>query len=119
MNENYLNQHMNSRIHRGTNITCPWCKNTYPTATGLTTHLESGSCRDGINRETIYNTIRQHDQRRAFTHKMIEGSGGQRFNLTVTATERSWNGRFYECPLCTRECSTLPALNQHLKFPST
>ncbi|KAI5818545.1 hypothetical protein BZA77DRAFT_261318 [Pyronema omphalodes] len=113
-NENSLRMHMNSRIHRGASITCPWCKKTYTTATGLSHHLESGSCRTGINRETIYQTIRQRDPRGVFTHKLLEYPSTERFNQTVSATAKSWNGTAYECPLCDREYRTLVALNQHL-----
>ncbi|KAH9058050.1 hypothetical protein EDB87DRAFT_1532298, partial [Lactarius vividus] len=34
------------------------------------------------------------------------------------ATERSWNGRAYECFLCHSMSNTLDSLNRHLKSPA-
>lgn len=36
-----LRKHLNSRIHRGSTIACPFCSVKYATASGLSHHLES------------------------------------------------------------------------------
>ena len=54
--------------------------------------------------------------------RLLEGgSGSSRVEVTGTwATGRAWNGREYECYLCTRYRGfpSLAALNQHLQSPA-
>jgi hypothetical protein len=108
-------QHMHSRIHQGSNVTCPWCKNSYTTASGLTIHLESGTCTSGLNRQKINQIVQQLDRNNAITRPMITMPGYD--NIETLATGRAWNGSGYECYLCTREFSTLNGLNSHLRSP--
>ncbi|CAG8956434.1 hypothetical protein HYFRA_00003818 [Hymenoscyphus fraxineus] len=115
-NHNNLTQHMRSRAHQGTNITCPWCKTSYVTASGLTIHLESGNCSSGLDRHKINRQVQQLDRNNVITKPMITYPGYE--NSQTIATSRSWNGRAYECPLsCNREFNTLHGLNNHLKSP--
>lgn len=104
---------MNSRIHRGATITCPFCKHNYTTASGLAHHLESGSCSRApqLNRESIHKIIRQKDPHGLITNKQLGTSA------KYSATSQAFNGRWWECYICHREFSNDSALNQHLNSP--
>ncbi|KAJ5490362.1 Zinc finger C2H2 [Penicillium expansum] len=60
MNENCLRQHLNSKTHRGTNIACPFCRTGFVTVSGVSHHLESGSCPQakGLNRDRIHHIMK-------------------------------------------------------------
>ncbi|KAL2823197.1 hypothetical protein BDW59DRAFT_149071 [Aspergillus cavernicola] len=117
-NENNLRAHLNSKIHRGQNITCPFCKLGHTTASGLSHHLESGSCRSAprLNRETIYRVIRERDPHGVITHKQIGWVEEQ--NAHYSASNSAWNGNGFECYLCHREFTKVSGLNQHLNSPA-
>lgn len=111
-NENELRMRLTSRVHRGINIACPFCKQGFTSASGLSHHLESGSCSkaDGVNRETIYKTIRQRDTSGIFTNNLLEWHG-------PWSASKAWNGCGFECYLCHRQFSGQRGLDQHLKSP--
>ncbi|KAK7954966.1 hypothetical protein PG996_015773 [Apiospora saccharicola] len=113
-----LTQHLRSSKHQGQNIKCPFCKNPSATATGLTHHLESGSCSvaSGLNRDTLYKFVRSKDTGGVFTKNLI----GYRGSSQYEANDQSYNpclGR-YECYLCHRLFGLLSGLNQHLNSPT-
>ncbi|KAH8730373.1 zinc finger protein [Phaeosphaeriaceae sp. PMI808] len=110
---NSLKMHLNSSIHRGKNITCPFCKVDMTSASGLSHHLESGSCprATNINHGTIFRAISQRDPSGTFTKNLLTYPD---FNVENIATSASWNGWSYECYLCHQLHDTLRALNQHL-----
>ncbi|KAA8894569.1 hypothetical protein FN846DRAFT_402905 [Sphaerosporella brunnea] len=113
-NENNLRMHLNSRIHRGTGVECPFCKRGFVTASGVSHHLETGSCPNAptVNRQSLYHNIRSRDSQGFITdQKQLE------WHSEMSATERSWNGYNYECYLCHREFSELRTLNRHLNSP--
>ncbi|KAK4166941.1 hypothetical protein QBC43DRAFT_231628 [Cladorrhinum sp. PSN259] len=118
MNLNNIKQHLNSRIHRGQNIICPWCKTGFTTATGMTHHLESGKCPKAsfANRDQVYRFIRSKDPHGVISKKLIGwyGSG----HVDYEATDQAWNGRAFECYFCHREFGSLYSLNQHLNSPA-
>jgi uncharacterized CHY-type Zn-finger protein len=109
------NQHLNSKIHRGTTVLCPFCKVGFTTASGLSHHLETGSCPNarGLNRQKIYDTIRQRDTNGIFTKNLLTYPNS---DVETIATSASFNGRYYECYLCHNEFFSLQGLNQHLQF---
>lgn len=111
---------MNSSIHRGSNITCPFCKRAFATATGATHHLESGSCSHAraVNNKTILAEIRRRDPGHLITKKLLTYPSSSSTSLSMTATEASWNGSCYECYLCHRGFNSLSALNQHVNSPA-
>ncbi|KAG2421807.1 hypothetical protein HFD88_005783 [Aspergillus terreus] len=117
-NENNLRMHLNSKIHRGQSITCPFCKAHYTTASGLTHHLERGSCPNapGLNRESIYRMVSARDPGGTITNRQIgwrdEDSG------VYKATNRAFNGYLWECYICHKEFNTDTSLNQHLNSPA-
>ena len=115
MNLNCIKQHMNSRKHRDQNITCPFCRNAYTTATGLTHHLESGSCSkapfDG--RDDVYRFVRSKDPNGLVSKNLIGWYGSD----TYQVTGRTWNGSSYECYLCHRGFGSLNGLNNHINSP--
>ncbi|RAL04020.1 uncharacterized protein BO80DRAFT_486265 [Aspergillus ibericus CBS 121593] len=113
-NENNLKMHLNSKIHRGQDIVCPFCKTGFATATGVTHHLERGSCphAPSLNREAIYKFIRSRDTQGILTKKMLEWHEDD--NGKYTATSRAFNGKSWECYICHRKFNTSAALSQHL-----
>ncbi|KAG6008282.1 hypothetical protein E4U21_004744 [Claviceps maximensis] len=117
MNENNLRHHLNSRTHRGRSIDCPFCKAGYTTASGLTHHLETGSCpvASRVNRESILRTIRDRDPGGFITNRQIAWHNEQ--DLGYEATDQAYNGDSWECYLCLCEFSTRRGLNQHLNSP--
>lgn len=116
-NENNLRQHQHSKAHVGDfgSIACPFCKQVYTTASGVTIHLESGVCVSGLNRAKINDIVRQLDKRHVITRPMITMPGYD--FVEVTATERAWNGSAYECYLCERDFTSLRGLDNHIKSP--
>ncbi|KAI0386063.1 hypothetical protein F5Y04DRAFT_163258 [Hypomontagnella monticulosa] len=118
MNANNLRMHMNSRIHRGTSIQCPFCKTGYTTATGLAHHLEGGNCSKAsfLNRDEVYRIVRAKDPGGAISKNLIGWQGSP--TVTYSATDRAWNGDGWECYFCHREFNTCNGLNQHLNSPA-
>ncbi|KAI7204270.1 hypothetical protein KC343_g7695 [Hortaea werneckii] len=117
-NSNNLQMHLHSRIHRSASIECPFCKSGYTTASGLSHHLETGSCRNApqLNRDSILEIIRKRDPKGLITNKQLtwhEGTTG-----TYTATSAAWNGYGFECYFCQREFNTVRSLDQHLNSPA-
>lgn len=112
-------QHLNSRTHRGANVPCPFCKTNYATASGLSHHLETGSCSRApqVDRETIFRIIRERDPPGLITNKQITWQHATSSNMRFSANDQAWNGYFFECYLCHREFRALSALNQHLESP--
>lgn len=114
----FVMQHLNSKIHRGTNVPCPFCKVNYVTASGLIHHLETGSCPQApnLNRETILRMVRERDPHGVITNKQIEWHKEE--NVTYSASNRAFNGRHWECYLCHRTFNTIHGLNAHLNSPT-
>ncbi|KAI1166141.1 hypothetical protein F5B18DRAFT_607421 [Nemania serpens] len=112
---NNIRMHLNSRVHLGTSISCPYCTSPFTTAAGLAHHLETGSCPKAtrLGRDAVYNIVRSVDHDGLIAKKLIGWQG----STTYEATERAWNGDSYECYFCTREFNTLSSLNQHLQSP--
>ncbi|KAF2477940.1 uncharacterized protein BDR25DRAFT_299678 [Lindgomyces ingoldianus] len=115
--ENALKMHLNSSTHRGKNVACPFCKAALTSASGLSHHLETGSCprAKNVNHLTIFQAISQRDPNRLFTNKLLTYPDFDTQNIATSAT---WNGSSFECYLCHREYNTLRALNQHLNSPA-
>lgn len=112
-----IQKHLNSKIHRGTNVSCPFCKNNFVSASGLSHHLETGSCpkASGMNRVTIHRALQQCDVNGLFTNKQIEWH--QETHLHYQATDRAYNGYSWECYLCHRKFQLRSGLNQHINSP--
>ncbi|KAK8237628.1 putative zinc finger protein [Phyllosticta capitalensis] len=122
MNGNNLDQHLKSRIHRGANVGCPFCKRGFTTASGVSHHLETGSCprAPNVNRETLHKMIRSHDPNGFITQKQL---GWHDDDSSIPTTvgwnyNNAWNGDFYECFLCHREFNQTNSLRQHLESPA-
>ncbi|OCL13649.1 hypothetical protein AOQ84DRAFT_282691 [Glonium stellatum] len=117
-NENNLRMHLNSKIHRGTNVPCPFCRVGYTSASGLTHHLETGACTraPNLNRETILNMIRERDPHGVITNKQIGWHKEE--NVKYSATNHAFNGYYWECYVCHNEYTTVNALNAHINSPS-
>ena len=117
---NISHQHLNSRTHLGQDIKCPFCPNSYTTATGMTHHLESGSCRNApsLNRDSIYKFVRSKDPSGLISKKLIGWDGSSSTQNTYSCTDRAWNGRNWECYLCHKGFNSMHGLNQHLNSPA-
>ncbi|KAI0121923.1 hypothetical protein F4814DRAFT_194350 [Daldinia grandis] len=113
---NNIKMHLNSRVHRGINIDCPFCRNPYTSATGLAHHLERGACPRApcLDRDEVYKLIRVKDPGGLISKKLIGWSGSPNY----LATYEAWNGRAFECYLCHRTFASLESLNQHLRSPA-
>lgn len=123
---NNLRAHERSSIHAGRNVLCPLkgCGRAFVSRSALVIHLESGTCASGMNRRMIDDLVGRLDRNGVLTDpsRLLEGGPGTR-GVEVTgvwATDRAWNGRDYECYLCTRYRGfrSLAALNQHLQSPA-
>ncbi|KAF1920940.1 hypothetical protein BDU57DRAFT_465862 [Ampelomyces quisqualis] len=117
--EGHLRAHRNSKIHRGTDISCPFCKRGFATATGVTHHLETGSCpkAPSLNRDTILAEIRRRDPNHVITKKLLtnDDSGS---SIRATFASYNHNRGCYECYLCHKGFGDLVGLNQHLNSPA-
>ncbi|CZR68985.1 related to zinc finger protein [Phialocephala subalpina] len=91
----------------------------FTTAAGVTSpqiHLESGTCpKANIDRHGINRMIQQLDTNHVITKMLLTYPDSS--NTTYIATDRSWNGRAYQCYLCSRQFASLPSLNNHMKSP--
>ncbi|KAK3659056.1 hypothetical protein LTR56_001493 [Elasticomyces elasticus] len=117
-NLNNYQAHRKSRVHQGATVPCPFCKTNYTTASGLGHHLETGSCvkAPGLNRDTIHRIISARDPHGTITNKQITYHQDDA-PTTYSATNQAFNGRFWECYLCSRQFNSKTALNQHLTSP--
>ncbi|KAG6030298.1 hypothetical protein E4U41_000130 [Claviceps citrina] len=115
--ENSLRMHMNSRVHRGRNIACPFCQAPYTTASGLSHHLESGSCSraPSLNRESILRAIRERDTCGLITNRQIGWHDEE--DAEYEASNKAFNGSYWECYLCHSEFTTMRGLTQHINSP--
>ncbi|KAG0155495.1 hypothetical protein PDIDSM_1072 [Penicillium digitatum] len=116
-NENCLRQHLNSKTHRGTNIACPFCRTGFVTASGVSHHLESGSCprAKALNRDRIHQIIQQLDPNGVVCKKQIGWHDEQ--NSTYLVTDSAWNGDSWVCYLCKRGVNLRKALESHVNSP--
>ena len=79
-------------------------------------HLESGTCKSGVNRQKVNQYVRQLDRNNVITKpsRLLTASDDV---TTCIATGASWNGQTYECVVCHKDFGTLRDLNQHLASP--
>ncbi|KAI1385410.1 uncharacterized protein F4822DRAFT_412972 [Hypoxylon trugodes] len=114
---NNIRMHRNSRIHRGANMECPFCRQCYTSATGLSHHLENGACprAPSLNREVVYEIVRSKDPGGLISKNLVGWRGNAPY---YEATAQAWNGYAYECYLCHRQFGRLESLNQHLSSPA-
>ncbi|KAL2075249.1 hypothetical protein VTL71DRAFT_192 [Oculimacula yallundae] len=112
--EQSLHQHCSSAAGHAY---CIPCKRMFMNQNNLMQiHLESGSCtRCDLDRHKINDMVQRMDRNNVITRPMLEMPGYN--NVQTIATERSWNGRAYECYLCPREFGTLRGLNAHISSP--
>ncbi|KAH9035783.1 hypothetical protein EDB85DRAFT_1943106 [Lactarius pseudohatsudake] len=124
-NQNNLQQHLNSKQHRPSTVACPGrgCNRLFISPAALTLHFESGTCPSGMTRSELDRIVVRADRNNYITNpaRLICGPlGGYEAPMSTSswATERSWNGRAYECFLCHSMFNTLDSLNRHLKSPA-
>ncbi|RCI16407.1 hypothetical protein L249_1988 [Ophiocordyceps polyrhachis-furcata BCC 54312] len=113
---NAFKMHLRSRQHLGSNVACPFCSKTYTTATGVTHHLESGSCPCArcLDRDQIYRIIGFTDADGFISNNLRDWKQ----SYDYAATERCFNGHRYECFLCDRQFNRMSQLTQHLNSPT-
>ncbi|MCO5607525.1 hypothetical protein L7F22_061722 [Adiantum nelumboides] len=119
-NENNLRQHLASKRHQDPLISCPRCRTGFVSASALTKHIEVGSCYNVSNRQIVHH-VRDWEERSGLPNLLtiprIGWKNGDEDSCTdsrIYATERSYNGRCYVCPICDRGFQKLWSLNQHL-----
>ena len=90
----------------------------YTSASGLTCHLETGSCPRAptLERNTILRMVRERDPHGVITNKQIEWH--EEGNVKYSATNRAFNGSHWECYICHKEFDGVNALNAHLNSPA-
>lgn len=115
-NSNNLRMHLNSRTHRGANVSCPFCQRAFTSASGVSHHLETGSCPNArcVNRESIFTTLRQRDRNGIITNNLLEWHG----EAETWSIDNAWNGHTYQCYLCRRQFAAMGDLDRHLKSPA-
>ncbi|KAI5863606.1 hypothetical protein GGS23DRAFT_620380 [Durotheca rogersii] len=113
---NNIKMHLNSHIHRGFNVHCPFCTKSYATAGGLSHHLENGSCTRApqLDRDTFYNLVRSKDPNGLISKNLIGWHG----SATYEANDLAWNGMAWECYFCHGRFRSRHSLNQHLASPA-
>ncbi|KAK6449405.1 hypothetical protein FP744_10005655 [Trichoderma asperellum] len=93
-------KHLNSKIHRGVNVPCPFCQTGFTSASGLSYHLETGSCINApsLNRERILALVRKRDPHGVITNKQIQWRDEE--SSTYEANHLAYNGDAWECYIC-------------------
>ncbi|KIJ66503.1 hypothetical protein HYDPIDRAFT_109547 [Hydnomerulius pinastri MD-312] len=116
--ESNLRAHLNSSLHRPRDVSCPFrgCGLSFVSKSALALHLESGSCKSGVNRRMVDQYVRQMDRNNFITDPSRLLTAGDR-EVDYIATDGSWNGRAYECVLCHSLFGALRDLNRHLASP--
>ncbi len=97
-------QHQHSRFHHGESITCPYCGRAYTNATGVSHHLERGSCQGAaVDRESIYSNLYANDPYGQYTNTLRNGP------ITTQLLYHCLNGN------CGREFKSVAAFFNHLE----
>ncbi|KAH8124057.1 hypothetical protein LI328DRAFT_168832 [Trichoderma asperelloides] len=116
-NGNNFQMHLNSKIHRGVNVPCPFCQTGFTSASGLSYHLETGSCINApsLNRERILALVRKRDPHGVITNKQIQWRDEE--SSTYEANHLAYN--VYHCPNrrggCAKQFVSLAGLFNHLE----
>jgi Zinc-finger double-stranded RNA-binding/Zinc-finger of C2H2 type len=122
-NQNNLNQHLLSNLHKPSTLICPGrgCNRSFSSPARLVLHFESGTCPSGMTREELNRLVVRADRNNVITNssRLLCGPSGCEPPATAKlwATSRSYNGEAYECFLCHATYRTLAGLNQHLQSP--
>ncbi|KZL85925.1 zinc finger protein [Colletotrichum incanum] len=114
---NNIHQHLKSRVHRGSNMSCPFCGVNRTSATGVVHHLERGSCPNApLDRDSLYLAVHRRDPDGILSKKLLEFHGSTQYS----ASEEAYNYRLnaYQCYLCGNLYAKLNSLNQHLASPA-
>lgn len=116
LNDSVPIQHLNSKIHRGTNLPCPFCKANYTSASGFFHHLERGACpkAPSLNRERILKIVRERDPHGRITNKQIEWHKETRIEYAASDQAFNHNRNCWECYLCHKGFRARADLNRHL-----
>ncbi len=76
-------------------------------------HIESGTCtKSGLDRGKLNDIVQRMDRKNIITKPLLTMPGWDRTELV--ATELAWNGRAYQCYLCSGQYASLRALDQHI-----
>ena len=108
-------KHLHSNVHQDSSVSCPFCSRKFTTASGVSHHLETGTCPNtsGMNRKSIYQFIAQRDRAGVVTNKAIGWYDDESWD-----TDNAYNGNYYECYICHREFNRQRDLDQHLYSPT-
>lgn len=111
-----MHEHLNSRMHRGQFISCPFCSRCYTSATGLTHHLEAASCPDAphLDRDELFRIVGSKDPGGLICKDLLRWTSSHEY----VVDSDSWNGYGWECFVCVREFGSIGSLRQHLNAPT-
>ncbi|KAG0578399.1 hypothetical protein M758_4G017700 [Ceratodon purpureus] len=103
--------------HRPRDIRCPRCDRGFPSVSAMAKHAELGKC-FGLTQQQWVKKVRdwelQSGNPNLLTVPRLGYSDDNASAGRIEATARSYNGRAFECYLCSREFGSLVSLNQHL-----
>lgn len=114
---NQSRQHLNSKIHNPSSLTCPFCSKACNTATGLVHHIERGACpKAPLDRIKLYEAVRQRDPDGILSKKLLIWEGA---STTYEATDSAWSAadKAWLCYFCSRKFAKRLDLNQHVSSP--
>ncbi|KAJ6135889.1 zinc finger protein [Penicillium capsulatum] len=105
--------HLQSKNHRSSTSKCLFCESTFVTASAVTNHIESSSCRNAplMNRDAVLRLVRARDPTGS---PQVSRRGPPPHPNAMD----SFNGQKWECCLCHRQFNNSPALKQHLLSPA-
>ncbi|MCO5564811.1 hypothetical protein L7F22_018479 [Adiantum nelumboides] len=120
--ENSFRFHLASKRHAKPSMVCPQCGCGFVSAAGLVKHVEmSSTCYRNLRNNQIVEAVRRWEAKSArpnlFTVPCIEWNDNNNETIICCksiATEASFNGTHYVCPVCNKKFTSLWSLNQHL-----
>jgi hypothetical protein len=100
-------------------VPCPGrgCDESFSSNANLILHLESGACCSGATWQIVTRYAIAVDREYIFVDQQQRTRGSNGASRETQATEESWNGYTYECPLCARVFPKLGQLKAHLRSP--
>ena len=91
-NQNNLQQHLNSKQHRPSNVICPGrgCNKVFISVAALSLHFESSTCASGMTRKQLDSLVVRADRNHIITNpdRLICGPGGYEAPNTTTCISK-------------------------------
>jgi hypothetical protein len=105
------------------NCPVPSCKCKFKSGSGIAHHVENGKVHKNITRQDVTITVQALDVNKTISVRQQIAAPSNVIasatTITYSATEEAFNGRSYQCFLCSKDTfKTLNALNSHLNSPA-